>query len=186
MTFRLSSLQMRLAVRLAALYVVATTLAIAVLVYQAYDTAGTLNDRDLHLRAADLARYVRPDGKGEPQLDLPENLAKAYQSATSDIFAVRSKEGRVIASVPRGFGEVASTWPIPTDEASYFQLKSFGPHAQDYYGLSIAVPSPAGTLISVARAAETSALIHSLLREFILDVAWLIPAFIALTLLTGI
>jgi hypothetical protein len=75
MTFRLSSLQMRLAVRLAALYVVATTLAIAVLVYQAYDTAGTLNDRDLHLRAADLARYVRPDGKGEPQLDLPENLA---------------------------------------------------------------------------------------------------------------
>src|SRR5262245_8891515 len=50
MKFRAASLQMRLAVRLAALYVVATALAIAVLVYEAYDTAGTLNNRDLHLR----------------------------------------------------------------------------------------------------------------------------------------
>jgi two-component system, OmpR family, sensor histidine kinase TctE len=187
MKFRLSSLEMRLAVRLAALYVVATTFAIAVLVYQAYDTAGTLNDRDLHLRAADLARYVQTDDKGEPQLNLPENLSKAYQSATSDIFAVRSKEGRVVASIPDSFGEVVGTWPIPTDDASYFQLKSFGAHAQDYYGLSIAVPSAAGTLsISAARVAETSALIRSLLREFLLDAAWLIPVFIALTLLTGI
>src|SRR5262245_37400526 len=163
MKFRAASLQMRLAVRLAALYVVATALAIAVLVYEAYDTAGTLNNRDLHLRATDLARYVQTDGNGEAQLNLPENVAKAYQSSTSDIFAVRSKEGRVIASVPSGFGELASTWPFPTDEASYFQLKGLGSLAQDYYGLSIALPSPAGLLsISVARGSETSALIHSL------------------------
>src|SRR5262245_1306742 len=187
MKSRLSSLQMRLAVRLAVLYVVATAVAIAALVYEAYDTAGTLNNRDLHLRAADLARYVQTDGNAEPHLDLPEKLAKAYETATSDIFAVRSKEGRVVASVPSAFGEVANTWPIPTDDASYFQLKSFGPHAQDYYGLSIAVPSPAGTLfISVARAAETGALIHSLLREFFVDAAWMIPVFVAFTLLTGI
>jgi len=56
MKFRLPSLQMRLAVRLAALYVFATNLAIAALAYEAYDTAGTLNNRDLQLRAADLAR----------------------------------------------------------------------------------------------------------------------------------
>ena len=61
MKFRLSSLQMRLAARLAALYVFATTLAIAALVYEAYDTAGTLNNRDLQLRAADLARYVQTE-----------------------------------------------------------------------------------------------------------------------------
>jgi len=131
MRFRFSSLQMRLAVRLAALYVVATTVAIGVLIYQAYDAAGTLNDRDLHLRAADLARYTRTGGEGQPQLDLPETLAKAYQSSTSDIFAVRSKDGCLIASVPRNFGEVAVTSPIPTDDASYFQLKSFGAQAQD-------------------------------------------------------
>jgi two-component system, OmpR family, sensor histidine kinase TctE len=187
MRLRFSSLQMRLAVRLAALYVIATTVAIGVLVYQAYDTAGTLNDRDLHLRAADLARYVRTDGSGKAELDLPEKLASAYQASTSDIFAVRSKEGGLIASVPRKFGEVALTWPVPTDDASYFQLKSFGAHGQDYYGLSIAVPSAAGTLsISVARAAETSALVHAVLREFVLDAAWLIPVFIAVTLLTGV
>ena len=32
--------------------------ALGALLYQAYDTAGTLNDRDLNLRATDPARYV--------------------------------------------------------------------------------------------------------------------------------
>src|SRR5262245_18359197 len=100
MMIRLSSLQMRLAVRLAALYIFATTLAIAALVYEAYDTAGTLNNRDLQLSAADLARYVQIDANGEARLNLPESLAKAYQSTSSDIFAIRSKHGRMIASVP--------------------------------------------------------------------------------------
>ena len=60
-TVRLRSLQAKLALRLAALYVAATALAVAALIYQAYETADTLNDRELSLRAADLARYVVVD-----------------------------------------------------------------------------------------------------------------------------
>jgi len=52
------SLQVRLAVRLAALYVVATAVAVGILFYQAYETADSLKDRELGLRAADLARHV--------------------------------------------------------------------------------------------------------------------------------
>jgi signal transduction histidine kinase len=181
------SLQVRLAVRLAVLYLFATAIAVAVLIYQAYDTAGTLNDRDLHLRAADLARHAAMDAKEGARLELPANLAAAYQSATTDIFAVRSQDGRVIGASPRGFGDLVAGWPVPTDDATYFRLKSFGANSQDYYGLSVALPSPAGLVsVSVARVAEANLLIHALLGEFIRDVAWVIPLFVAVTLFTGI
>jgi hypothetical protein len=121
------SLQLRLAVRLAVLYLLATAIAVAVLIYQAYDTAGTLNDRDLHLRAADLALHVAVDAKDGARLDLPANLAAAYQSATSDIFAVRSQDGRVVGASSRSFGELVAGWQVPTDDATYFCLKASAP-----------------------------------------------------------
>jgi len=52
------SLQLRLAVRLAILYVVAAAIAVGLLVYQAHETAGSLNDRELDLRAEDLAEQI--------------------------------------------------------------------------------------------------------------------------------
>ena len=55
--FSTASLQFRLAARLAALYVGATAIAAAVLIYQAYGTATSLNDRELSQRADDLGGY---------------------------------------------------------------------------------------------------------------------------------
>ena len=181
------SLERSLTLRLGVLYLVATAVAVGALLYQAYDTAGTLNDRDLNLRATDLARYVVVDPKQGARLDLPGNLAAAYALGASDIFAVRAQDGRVIAASPPSFGELVAGWPVPTDDAAYFRLKSFGAQAQNYYGLSIGVPSTAGIVsISVARAAEASLLIHSLLREFIVDIAWVIPLLVLVTLGTGV
>src|SRR5262249_49052269 len=68
---RFRSLQVRLAVRLAALYVAATAIAAGVLIYQAYDTATSLGDRELSLRAEDLAGAVFRDGDGVARLALP-------------------------------------------------------------------------------------------------------------------
>ena len=53
---RFQSLQVRLAVRLAVLYAAATAMAAGVLIYQAYDTAASLHDRELGLRAAQVCR----------------------------------------------------------------------------------------------------------------------------------
>src|SRR6516225_1190344 len=110
MRTRFRSLQMRLAVRLVALYIIAMGVGGAILIYQAYDTAANLNDRDLNLRATDIARYVSLDPAGRPQLNLPPKLADAYQSAAStDIFAVRTAGGHIIAASLPSFGDLAAT-----------------------------------------------------------------------------
>jgi len=184
----LRSLQMRLAVRLAALYIIATAIAVAVLVYRAYDTASTLNERELSARASDLARYVSLDPNGKAVLNLPTGLAAAYNAADDgNIFAVRGPDGRLIAASPQRFGEVVSRWPMATDDPSYFHLKDLGARSDEYYGLSIGEDSAAGSLsISVARAGGGELLVSSLLQEFMLDIAWMIPLLVLVTLAIGV
>jgi signal transduction histidine kinase len=183
---RLRSLQLRLAVQLAILYAVATAIAAAILIYQAYDTAETLGERDLNLRAADLARHAVPGPNG-PRLELPPQLAAAYGAGDADIFALRAADGRVLAAAPPSFGEVAAKWPLPSDEPSYFSLHDFGPASQAYHGLSVTLDSAAGPLaIAVARAKGADVLASALLREFIMDVAWVVPLLVVVTVGVGI
>jgi signal transduction histidine kinase len=184
---RFRSLEAKLALRLAALYVAATALAVAALIYQAYETADTLNDRELSLRAADLARYVAVDSTGAARLELPPELAARYQAAgNTDIFAVRRGSGAVLAASSPNFGEVAAKWPAGTDDPSYFHLKDFGSEGREYYGLTVVQSSAAGPLsVSVARAADADILVHSMLREFVLDMGWIIPLLVIATLVVG-
>ena len=181
---RLRSLQLRLVVRLATLFIVGSAALVGVLVWRAYDTAGTLAERELSLRAADLAQYVAPGPDGTARLALPAVMREAYAAAPdSDIFAIRGRDGRVIAAMPEAFGAVAERWPAPTDDPSYFHLPGLAGKTQDYYGLGISLDSAAGPLsIWVARAAGATALVHSLLEEFVLDIAWVIPLFMLLAL----
>src|SRR6266566_8199133 len=168
------SLQLRLAVRLAILYVAAAAIAAGIFVYQAYDTAGSLNDRELGMRAEDLARAMLTDSAGQPRLDLPSKLASAYAAAPEDdLFAIRDTNGRLIAASPADFGDRVSKWPPATDEPSYFRLSGAGSEdfgSESYYGLSIALPTAAGPMwISVARTEGSDALIRSILREFVFN-----------------
>lgn len=185
--WRFRSLQLRLALRLVALSIGATLVVVGVLVYRAYDTAGTLHDRELSLRAADLAESVTVDPNGAARLDLPPNLKAAYEAAAGhEIFAIRGARG-LIAALPSKFGTLTAAWPSATDDPSYFQINDPGIGAKEYYGLSIELDSVAGPLsISVARADSTEALIQSLLREFVSDIAWIIPLFVVVTLAIGV
>src|SRR5215468_11409052 len=147
---RFRSLQLRLAVRLAILYVAAAAIAVGFLVYQAYETAGSLNDRELDLRAEDLARAIVTDSGGQARLDLPSKLAAAYAAAPEDdLFAIRDAKGRLIAASPAEFGERVAKWPPPTDEPSYFRLSGAGSEdfgSETYYGLSVEVQTAAGPM----------------------------------------
>ncbi len=182
---RFRSLQLRLAVPLAALYVAATAIAVGVLIYQAYDTASSLNDRELVLRAEDLARSVTRDDAGALQLQLSAKHAAVYAASTDDIFAVRDASGWLVAASPTEFGDRVSKWPLAKDDPSYFRLSNLG--STDYYGLSIEVASSAGPVsISVARATDANAIVRSLLREFVFDAAWVSPLLMTATLAIGI
>src|SRR5262249_27609315 len=120
-------------------------------------------------------------------LELPPQLAGRYQASdNSDIFAVRRASDAVVAASPPNFGEVAAKWPAGTDDPSYFHLKDFGSEGREYYGLTVVQSSAAGPLsVSVARAADADILVHSLLREFVLDLGWIIPLLVIATLVVG-
>src|SRR5262249_62058218 len=115
-----------------------------VLVYQAYDTGGSWNARELSLGAEDLARAMVADGAGEPRLELPSKLAAAYEAAPEDnLYAIRDANGRVIAASSDEFGDRVSRWPPATDEPSYFRLSSLDSDevgSETYYGFGVRMP----------------------------------------------
>ncbi len=185
MTFGpLRSLQLRLIVRLAVLFVVGSTAIVGVLIWRAHDAIDSLGVRGLSLRAEDLVGHVLRDPEGRVRLSLPATLQKAYSTTpAADIFAIRDREGQIVAAVPRAFGPLVKHWPTPTDDPSYFHLAGVDGNAEDYYGLGITLESAAGPLsIWVARAAGANAFVHSLLQEFAVDIAWVIPLFMLLVL----
>jgi hypothetical protein len=81
MSRRIKSLQLRLTIELAALFLVASCLAVGGLIYSASLTAGSLADRELGLRAEDLAHHVSFDEAGTSRLELPLDLRDAYDTA---------------------------------------------------------------------------------------------------------
>jgi two-component system, OmpR family, sensor histidine kinase TctE len=185
---RLQSLQLRLAVRLGLVYFIAIAVAVSFFINQAYNAAESLSERQLGLRAADLARYVFLDASGTPRLDLPPELAAAYAAASdADLFAIRASDGRVIAASSTDLAEQVVGWPPVTENPSYLRLKSLGSRVRDYYGLSIVLNSLAGPLsITVAHEPEINPLVHTILRGFVFHIGWLIPIFLAITLAIGI
>jgi two-component system, OmpR family, sensor histidine kinase TctE len=186
--FGAHSLQLQLALRLAALYVAATAIVVAVLIYQAYSTADTLTDEDLSRRAEQIASFVTIDGTGEPRLDLPPKLDATYgASAGIFLFVVRRADGRVIGASYPEIQDLVSGWPAAGAVPSYFRLERFGRAEQSYYGFTTKADSRAGPLsVTVARAADANEFVHSVLREFVLDIAWIIPLVVGATLLIGV
>ena len=103
------------------------------------------------------------------------------------MFAIRGPAGQMIAASPEEFGDIAAKWPPATDEPNYFRINSIGSGEREYYGLNIQLASIVGPVsVSVAQAAEADVLIDSLLREFVLDLGWVVPLLVLVTLGVGI
>jgi signal transduction histidine kinase len=182
------SLQLRLTLELAALFLLASFLAAGGLIYSASLTADSLGDRELGLRADDLASHVTPGDAGSPGLQLPPDLKLAYESAAQQsLFAIRDKDGRLVAASSPEAGALAARLPQPDSEPNYFKLSRFGPSARDYSALSIQLDSVAGPIsVLVAETAGGNQLVRSILHEFVYDLAWYVPPFVGLALLLAV
>jgi two-component system, OmpR family, sensor histidine kinase TctE len=185
MSRRIKSLQLRLTIELAALFLIASCIAVGGLVYSASLTADSLADRELGLRAEDLARNVSLDEARKPRLELPPTLKQAYSAADQQsVFAIRDKDGQLVEASTPELGAMIVRWPQADSEPSYFRLSNFGPSGRDYSGVSIRLDSAAGPLsVVIAEASGGDQLVHSILREFVFDIAWYVPPFVALALL---
>jgi signal transduction histidine kinase len=185
MSRRIKSLQLRLTVELGLLFFVASCLAVGGLIYSASLTAGSLADRELGLRAEDLARYIALDENRKPRLELPTPLTQAYSAAAQQsLFAILDKDGHLVEASTPEIGALIARWPQADSEPSYFRLSKFGPLERDYSGVSIKLDSAAGPLsVLVAEVSGGNQLVHSILREFVFDIAWYVPPFVGLALL---
>ncbi|APV50239.1 hypothetical protein BWI17_11390 [Betaproteobacteria bacterium GR16-43] len=184
-----NSLQFRLAWRLALFYVAITIAVVGLLLVRTMRTADSINDHDLSDQATALARAVSLAPDGSARLVLPPAIAEAYRKpGGSDAFAIRDSKGFLVATSNADFGVRVTAWKAGAgEEPRYFRLQDFGEPKDDYYGICVRRPSAAGTLsIAVARARGASALVDALLREFMVDIAWMIPLLFILTLGVGV
>src|SRR5262245_60143275 len=180
------SLQLRLALSLAAVYLAATAIAIVVLLYQAYSTADALSKEDLNRRARHLASLASADASGALRFDLPDWLDALYRSGAF-LYAVSRPDGPAVAASTPDAGGLVSRLPVPRDGPAYFRLRSFGAIGRDYFGVIVNLDSRVGPLrIAIARAADDDVLVRSLLREFVFNISWLVPLIVAATLVIGV
>lgn len=180
----IGSLQLRLSIELGLLFLIATSVAVGGLFYRATVAADSLDNRELGLRAEDLARAVTPDVTGAARLDLSSAIVDPYaRSDQRAMFAVRDASGRIVAALPPAFGELVVRWPLAADDPEFFRLSSYGPAAHDFHGLSIRLASAAGPVsMTVAQATGGDQLVEALLIDFFNDVSWMILPFAAVTL----
>lgn len=181
---RSRSLQLRLAVRLGVLLLVATMLAAGTFFYLSYRTADSLSRRDLFRLADELAESVEKDGSVAPTSRLE---ARGLLEADT-VFAVRDADGELITASDLEIAEFATSRPPARRRPRFFRLDAFGPDERVYYGFDRRERSdigPVTVLVAEPDDAENE-LLNALLDEIALAAAWIIPLFVAATLLVGV
>src|SRR5262245_48411789 len=93
------SLQGQLAIRLAAVFLVATAIGVAAIVYKGYRAADALENEELGRRGGELAQAVVRDTDGTLRFSLPPDVASTLRaSAGAELFAVLTSSGGLITA----------------------------------------------------------------------------------------
>jgi signal transduction histidine kinase len=185
---RPSSLQGRLAWRLALVLLAALALVSSMLVYYARETIDSLDDVSLQVQAAQIAQHLRRED-GALRLDLPPALQQAYRgSGESDLYAVFDETGRALIASSAGAAELAAAAPAAAFEGeAFFRLPGLHAGGPSYYAMARPVAALDGIVIVVAQnQVHTDVLIDTLLGEFGEHIGWMLAASFVLTLAMGV
>jgi hypothetical protein len=141
----LKSLQAQLAARLTAVILVATAFGLGALLYEGTNAADALGNEELARRATEITQYIGLDLHGAPGLELPPKLEQAYRSPNrTEIFAVRTADGRMIATSEPDLAAVVARLSSRDTMPHHLRLEELGSTNQDYYGLVERASSAAG------------------------------------------
>jgi two-component system, OmpR family, sensor histidine kinase TctE len=184
MKFWPRSLQGQLALRLAAVFLVASAAGVGLLLWQGSESADSFGLEMLRYRADELARYIVPEPDGHAALMLPPDLARLYSGREGEnLYAIRTGSGQMLAN-SKEMGDVVTHWKSPPDN---FRLEEFGPRQADYYGLAAIEQTKAGPVtVAIAHSSDADAVAVAMLAFFARRIAWAIPLFALATLLIGV
>ncbi len=179
--FSPGSLQLRLALSMTALLLISTLLVTGLFAYLGHEIADELSRRNLFPVAEIIAAAVKDDG---------------LEFVTSDrdlidpgvIFAVRRTDGSLLGSSGEEVKTVLEDRPVPHRDRELFQIEGFGGPNLNYSGIEVRRPSVIGDIfVLVAEPTRTDAqLLDVLLEEIGEQAAWILPLFVAATLLVGV
>jgi signal transduction histidine kinase len=188
MTLWPRSLQAQLVLRLAAVFLVAAGAGVGALFYESGQTADALRREELFLRARQLARLIEPAPDRAWQISSSTETKDAYRSAgTGELFLIRSADGKALAASTSDAASTLAAFPLGTREPRYIRSRSIGQQGQEYCALTVRADSEAGPVsITVARPLAGDALAHTVLKEFVSDIAWAILLFAAVMLAVAV
>lgn len=150
------------------------------LLYQTLQSAQSMSNQWLLQRARILAFGTSATG----EFVLPAQL---HSTAESFRFAIRESTGRIISASSEDMAIWSQGRGPAAEEPRFFYLPRTQGSDGELYAVDVRVDTPTGPVsVLVAGLDEGGeALTHAMLQEFFLEIAWVIPLFILITLVVG-
>ena len=178
------SLELRLALRLGAVFLLATILAVGLFFYLGDRTASALTRQNLFAEADELALSI---GDDRPIMTSDQLVDSGVISPTT-AYVIRDQEGNSLAFSDAEFEASVRDVSWSRGRAQYFTVGENDDQAQAYTGLATRENSGQGlvTVIVAEPYNPENAILDKMLDEFAKTAAWIIPIFVLVTLIVGV
>lgn len=178
------SLELRLALRLGAVFLVATIMAVGLFFYLGDRTASSLTRQNLFAEADELALSI---GDDRPIMTFDQLVDSGVIESTT-AYVIRDQEGNSLAFSDAEFEASVRDVSWSRGRAQYFTVGENNSQAQAYTGLATRENSGRGlvTVIVAEPYNPENAILDKMLDEFAITAAWIIPIFILVTLIVGV
>lgn len=178
------SLQMRLAVRLGALFMGASVVLMSAFIYLSYTLVESLSRQDLLDLSEELADGIKRD---DIDIDVDELIADSLLNQFTR-YAVFNENRQLLVSNDQAFVDAVLETQPDFEGTSLFSIDLMQPDSRPYQGLIATQSSDRGPVIVVVAEPQNNERerLAVIARDVMIQAAWLVPFLIALTVLVGV